>query len=62
MIIEVFSDFNGSMVLQGWGSVGMTRGGGGSVFGLDGPGGLFQPQQCNDLMIPLARPGWTQGC
>ena len=27
MIIEVFSDFNGSMVLQGWGSVGMTRGG-----------------------------------
>lgn len=28
MIIEVFSDFNGSMVLQGWGSVGMTRGGG----------------------------------
>lgn len=38
MIIEVFSDFNGSMVLQGWGSVGMTRGGGGSVFGLDGLG------------------------
>lgn len=37
MIIEVFSDFNGSMVLQGWGSVGMTRGGG-SVFGLDGLG------------------------
>lgn len=34
------------------------------MIGLDGLGVLFQPKQCNDLMIPLAGPscpGRTQG-